>query len=269
MAGGRHNRPRDRAEARLADGNASVSGRRVLVIGAGGNLGLRLVARGISHGHHVTAFVRDAARLAERLGALGVAPVPTIEGDAFDSVALTSAIAGNDAVVSAAGTAADGDIFAELFACIFDAACRTLPAPRRIWMVAGLPAMTIPHAELVAAGLPGVPKMHRMHEADWRLVEGSNADWSLMCPGPMIPARGGQIRQDLRVSVDVVPFDVPRWTGWMPRFALSLLMRQHLDKVVVSYEDVAELMMANLDDGGPFSRRRVGVALPRGKRGRR
>ena len=247
----------------------AMPGRRVLVVGAGGKLGLRLVARGLAHGHHVTAFVRNAGRLKEGLADLGIPAVPKIEGDAFDVDALTNAMAGHDVVVSAAGTAADGAVFAELFACILGVACRTLPASRRIWMVAGLPAMTIPHADIVAAGLPGVPRMHRLHEADWRLIERSDADWSLMCPGPMVPTRNGRLRQDLRVSVDVVPFDVPRWAGWLPRIGLSLMMKRRLGEVVVSYEDVAELMMANLASDGPFSRRRVGIALPRGERDHR
>lgn len=188
-----------------------MTGRRVLVGGAGGNLGLRLVARGSAHGHDVTACVRDADRLAERLGRLGVQPVRTVEGDAFDSDALASAMRGQDVVVSEAGTATDGANFAELFRHIFDRACRHLAAPRRIWMVASTAVLTIPHTGIVAAGLPGIPRMHRLHETDWRLMERSDADWSLMCPGPMTPAPGGAVRQDLRVSVNVVPFDVPHW----------------------------------------------------------
>ncbi len=121
----------------------------MLLIGAGGNLGLRLIARG----HHATAFVRGAARFIKRLGALDIAPVPKIEGDAFDRDALVTKISGNVVVVSAAGTPANGAIFADLFASIFDTACRTLPAPRRVWTVAGPPAMTIPHAKVVAAGV--------------------------------------------------------------------------------------------------------------------
>lgn len=239
---------------------------RVLVVGAGGKLGLRLVARGLAHGHDVTAYVRDASRFADRLAALAIPPVPTIAGDAFDEAALAGAMQGQEVVVSAAGAATDGPVFAELFARIFNGTCRTLPAPRRIWMVAGLPAMTIPHVGIVAAGLPGVPKMHRMHEADWRLMAGSDADWSLMCPGPMFPAQAGRVRHDLRVSVDLVPFDVPPWAARLPRIGLSLLMKRLLGKVVVSYEDVGDLMMANLAADGPFSRRRVGLALPRGER---
>lgn len=149
---------------------------KVLVIGAGGRLGRRLVARGLASGHEITAFVRDAGRLAAGLSELEVSPVHAIEGDAFDGDRLAEAIPGHDAVVSAAGTASDGRVFAELFEAIVGVVCRTLPPPKRLWMVAGLPAMTIPYADVIAAGLPGVPKMHRMHEADWRLLEATDAD---------------------------------------------------------------------------------------------
>lgn len=246
-----------------------MTGRRVLVVGAGGNLGLRLVARGLAHGHDVTAFVRDAGRLADRLGHLGIQPVRTVEGDAFNDDALASAMRGQDVVVSAAGTATDGESFAKLFRHVLDRACRHLAAPRRIWMVASTAVLTIPHAGIVAAGLPGIPRIHRLHETDWRLMERSDADWSLMCPGPMTPAPGGAVRKELRVSVDVVPFDVPRWAGRLPQIGLSLLMQRRLGELIVSYEDVADLMMTNLADNGPFRRRRVGLALPRGERGRR
>ena len=243
-----------------------MTGRRVLVIGAGGNLGLRLVARGLAHGHLVTAFVRDADRFAARRVSLDLASVPTVLGDAFDTDAVAGAMRNQDVVVSAAGTAANGAIFAELFNCIFTVASRTLPEPRRIWMVASTAVLTIPYANVIAAGLPGVPRMHRMHEADWHLMEQSSADWSLMCPGPMISAHGGSLRRDLRVSVDVVPFDLPRWAGRLPKIGLSLMMKKRLGELTVSYEDVAELMMANLADDGPFNRRRVGIALPYGER---
>ena len=192
-----------------------------------------------------------------------------MQGDAFDTDTLASAMRDQEVVVSAAGTAADGPVFAELFRCIFGVASRTLPPPGRIWMVASTAVLTIPHAWIVAAGLPGVPEMHRMHEADWRLMEESDRDWWLMCPGSMIPAQGGRLRQDLRVSLDVVPFDVPCWAGRLPRIGVSLLMKQRLGELVVSYEDVAELTMANLPAGGPFSRYRVGIPLPRGVRNRR
>lgn len=243
--------------------------RRVLVVGAGGNLGLRLVARGPAHGHDVTAFVRHADKFMEQLGRLGVQPVRTIKGDALDGDALASAMCDQDVLVSAAGTATDGESFAHLFHHVFDHACRHLAPPRRIWMVASTAVLTIPHAEIVAAGLPGVPRMHRLHEAGWQLMERSDADWSLMCPGPMTAAPGGAVRKDLRVSVDVVPFDVPCWAGRLPRIGLSLLMQRRLAEVTVSYEDVAELMMINLANNGPFSRRRVGLALPLGERGLR
>lgn len=82
----------------------------------------------------------------------------------------------------------------------------------------------------------------------------------------MKPARTRRPRSDLRVRVDVVPFDVSPWARGAPRLALSLMMRRRLEEVVVSYEDVAELMMSNLAPTGPFRRRRVGLALPRGER---
>jgi hypothetical protein len=83
----------------------------------------------------------------------------------------------------------------------------------------------------------------------------------------MVPSANGQARTDLRISKDVWPFPRPGYTRWLPRIALSLAFKQHAPELIVSYDDVAAVLLDHLAPGGPFSRARVGVALPAGQRG--
>jgi len=81
---------------------------KVLVIGATGNLGIRLVAALLTHGHSVAAFVRSSNKLESLLPTSAYRQITVVEGDAKDSVAIKRAIldADCDAVVNTAGLAA-------------------------------------------------------------------------------------------------------------------------------------------------------------------
>lgn len=95
----------------------------------------------------------------------------------------------------------------------------------------------------------------------------TDLDWSLMCPGPMIEAPHGKLMNNLRISVDEVPYEFPRWLTKLPKVALSLTMKKHLPEIIVSYEDVANIIMMNLGEKRIYSQKRVGVALPKGMKG--
>lgn len=70
---------------------------KVVIFGASGATGQKLVKQALPAGHEVTAFVRDPATTA-RLG-----DVRTVQGDVRDQAAVSSAIDGQDAVLSALG----------------------------------------------------------------------------------------------------------------------------------------------------------------------
>jgi hypothetical protein len=48
--------------------------------------------------------------------------------------------------------------------------------------------------------------------------------------------------------------------------ALAFAFKQKVPELTISYEDAAEVILDNLSQGGQFSPRRVGVALPPGLR---
>jgi putative NADH-flavin reductase len=73
----------------------------LVVFGASGGTGQEIIKQALEQGHEVTAFVRDAAKLAIKDSKLHI-----IEADVLkDQPAITSAIAGNDAIICALGVA--------------------------------------------------------------------------------------------------------------------------------------------------------------------
>lgn len=70
---------------------------KIIVFGASGGTGKEIVRQGIEQGHTVTAFVRDAAAFTVQEN------LKVVVGDVFDAQAVSSAISGNRAVLSALG----------------------------------------------------------------------------------------------------------------------------------------------------------------------
>jgi len=75
---------------------------RLLVLGASGRTGRLVVEQALGHGHEVTAFVRDPARLT-----LSSERLRVVAGDATKASDVQAALAGHDAVVSALGSAGE------------------------------------------------------------------------------------------------------------------------------------------------------------------
>jgi uncharacterized protein len=82
----------------------------------------------------------------------------------------------------------------------------------------------------------------------------------------MIDAPNGQPTNGLRISADHWPMPAPPAVNLLPKAALAFAFKQRIPELTVSYEDAAEVILNNLDRNGPFSRKRVGVALPPGER---
>lgn len=73
---------------------------KLLVLGATGGTGRRIVAQALARGHEVTALVRSPQK------AVGLDGARLVQGDARDEAALARALDGQDAVASALGTPA-------------------------------------------------------------------------------------------------------------------------------------------------------------------
>jgi len=240
---------------------------KLLILGATGNMGQRLLAQGLARGHQITAFVRNRAKLVQQLGTAVPPGLSIFEGDVNDAASLRAAMAGHDVVINCAGYVADGAAFIELVDRVVTQAEGALGPGGRLWLFGGAAALDVPDTGVMGVDLPGVPALYKAHQANFQRVAASKLDWSLMCPGPMVPSANGRARTDLRISKDVWPFPRPGYTRWLPRIALSLAFKGHAPEMIVSYDDVAAVLLDHLAAGGRFSRARVGVALPAGQRG--
>jgi putative NADH-flavin reductase len=238
-----------------------------LILGATGNMGQRLLAQGLARGHHVTAFVRNRSKLEQQLATTVPPGLSVFEGDVNDAAALRPAMTGHDVVINCAGYVADGAAFIELVDHVVTQAETALGPGGRLWLFGGAAALDVPGTDVMGVDLPGVPAIYQAHQTNYRRVAASTLDWSLMCPGPMVPSANGQARPDLRISKDIWPFPRPGYTRWLPRIATSLAFKSHAPELIVSYDDVAAVLLDHLPPGGRFSRARVGVALPEGQRG--
>ena len=240
---------------------------KLLILGATGNMGQRLLAQGLARGHVITAFVRNRAKLQQQLGTAVPPGLTIFEGDVNDDAALRAAMTGQDVVINCAGYVADGAAFTELVDRVVTQAEGALGPGGRLWLFGGAAALDVPGTHIMGVDLPGVPAIYKAHQSNFRRVAASKLDWSLMCPGPMVPSSTGQARNDLRISKDVWPCPRPGYTRWLPRIATSLAFKNHAPELIVSYDDVASVLLEHLPPGGRFSRARVGVALPEGQRG--
>ena len=88
----------------------------IIVFGATGSIGRQVVGQAVALGHDVTAFTRDACRVVGSNPSLRV-----VEGDVLDPAAVTSAIAGHDAVLVSLGGGRKGGLRAPGTKIIIDA----------------------------------------------------------------------------------------------------------------------------------------------------
>jgi uncharacterized protein YbjT (DUF2867 family) len=129
---------------------------KVLLIGATGNLGLRLVAALLTHGHSVVAYVRSSNKLESLLPESVYRQITVVQGNATDSASIKRAILNNncDAVVNTAGLAALAPWGKSELPAIVRAVVDAVRAaglerkkPLRTWFLAGLGVLYFPGTE--------------------------------------------------------------------------------------------------------------------------
>lgn len=126
---------------------------KVLLIGATGNLGLRLVAALLTHGHVVVAYVRSANKLESLLSGSIYSQITVVEGDATDSSLISQTILEHDcdAIVNTAGVAAMApwkrnnlpEIFSAVLKGVQQAGVQR-DQPLRAWFLGGLGVLQFP-----------------------------------------------------------------------------------------------------------------------------
>lgn len=129
---------------------------KVLLVGATGNLGLRLISALLTHGHTVVAFVRSSSKLESLVPESISQQITIVQGDASNSAAIKQAILDDscEAVVNTAGVAAlvpwgKSDL-PVIFRAVLDGvreAGLERQKPLRTWFLGGLGALYYPGSE--------------------------------------------------------------------------------------------------------------------------
>ncbi|MEH6569620.1 MAG: NAD(P)H-binding protein [Halioglobus sp.] len=252
------------AAATLPGMQSGMEAKKILVLGATGNSGQRLVALGMARGHQVTAYVRNLDKLRKLYNGQIPADLTVIKGDVLDPIALRAAMLGQDVVINAAGNLYQGENFVSLVSAAIEAADEVLGAGGRFWLFGGAAILEIPATQYMLVDSPLMPEIFQAHRKNYEKVKATQLDWSMFSPGPMTAAENGKAHEGLRVTADSLPVEFPAWARLVPKTAWPLFLRLKMPELVISYEDAAKVIFDNLDVDGPLSKSKVGVALPPG-----
>ena len=238
---------------------------RVAIFGATGSLGSHVARLAIAAGHDVSALVRAPARVSP-----DIASRATItSGDLMQRSPsqLAEFISGHDLLIGCAGLVTERQRFVDLFDRVVSSV-EALPGNRRplCWLLAGAGLLDLDPSGRRGLDLPKVRDTYWPHRVNYERLQRSTIEWRLLCPGPMVDQPAVGIHR-LRVSLERLPVSLPAVVRLLPDPLVLPLFASTIPQIIVPYADAAAFMLANLDRGGPMSRKRVGLALPHGMTG--
>ncbi|KAK4971156.1 hypothetical protein LTR66_010738 [Elasticomyces elasticus] len=235
---------------------------KVLLIGATGNLGIRLVAALLTHGHSVVAFVRSSKKLESLLPASVFHQIAVVQGDATDAVLIKRAIldAGCDAVVNAAGLAAMAPWGKSELPAIFHAVVNAVreagmerKKPLRAWFLAGLGVLYYPGSESMLSDYIPIYLEHRQNLYLLRSLPPDALDWSVLCPSTMTPESSdisvptenscGQ----LIANATTPPLWQDSWMKHIPLIGKTLLCAMNAGRYETTLEQNADFVASDLE----------------------
>jgi uncharacterized protein len=238
---------------------------RIAIFGATGSLGSHVTRLAIAAGHDVSALVRAPARVSADIASK--ATITT--GDLMERTPsqLAEFISGHDVVVSCAGLVTEGQRFVDLFDRVVSGV-EALAEDRRplCWLLAGAGLLDLDSSGRRGLDLPKVRDTYWPHRVNFERLLRSSIEWRLLCPGPMVDQPAVGIHR-LRVSLERLPVALPGVAKVLPAPLVLPLFASTIPQMIIPYADAAAFMLANLDRGGPMSRKRVGLALPHGMTG--
>ncbi len=169
---------------------------KLLLLGASGMIGSRILAEALRRGHQVTAGARRADRIA---AGPGVTPVAL---DAADAAAVTAAAAGMGAILLSVSPRSSGEPMTEAAAYGRAAVAAAGASGARIVVVGGAGTLDLPDGTPL---LPHLPEMYRAEAASLKAVrdmlKASGTDWTYVSPSAEIApgARTGVYRTGVGV----------------------------------------------------------------------
>ncbi|MDG0795098.1 NAD(P)H-binding protein [Cohnella ginsengisoli] len=233
---------------------------KIIVFGATGNMGRRVLAQGVRMGHEMTAFVRSPEKLHEQQGDQIAERVKVIGQDIIDPDSVFAALAHQDVAVLAAGHAGQGEEFVGIVDNIVSQCERQPLFSGRVWMMGGAGLLDIPHTDLIGNDLPGFPPAFQYHNRNLERLRRTGLDWSVMCPGTMVEAKADAPQVHMRVTTEILPLALPETIRELSEAELAGLLFSRLQELDVSYEDVANCMLNHLELAGPYKGKRLGLA---------
>jgi putative NADH-flavin reductase len=239
----------------------------IALLGATGNLGQHVARQALTRGWDLSVAVRSRSRLAPEIAS--GAQVTDLDLSTASVEDLAAFADGHDAFVSCAGVVTQGEAFVRLFDQVVSA-LETLRPDRRpvCWFIAGAALLPLDATGRQGVDLPKVRDTYWPHRQNFERLQRSDLDWRLLCPGPMVdqPALG---LERLRVAIDSLPAALPAMARSLPAPLLLPLFAMKIAEMIIPYPDAAAWILANLQRGSPMSRRRIGVALPAGMKGKK
>lgn len=233
---------------------------KIIVFGATGNTGKRVLVQGIKMGYEMTAFVRNSEKLSDQLGEHSAKHVKVIVDDIMDPVSVGEALAHQDAAIIAAGHAGQGEEFVRIVDNIISQ-CEFQPSfSGRVWLMGGAGLLDIPYTNLIGNNLPGFPPEYRNHNRNFERLQQTQLDWSIMCPGTMIDSREHTGPVHLHVTTETLPVPIPETIKVYSEADIAGHLFSRLKELNVAYDDVAICMLDHIELGGAFKRKRVGLA---------
>lgn len=160
---------------------------KILVFGASGRLGQKLVAYGLEAGHEISAFVRKPEKLKLQHPALKL-----ILGDAEDPETIENAIPGHDLILSALGVSQmPPPITLMSDAVLFMLEAMQNAGVPRIIAVGGAGILQETETQLKMES-PSFPAFFKPISEDYfrvfELLKNSDREWTMVCP-PTMPER--------------------------------------------------------------------------------
>ncbi|WP_419877272.1 NAD(P)-dependent oxidoreductase [Brevibacillus centrosporus] len=233
---------------------------KIIVFGATGNTGRKVLERGVNRGHEMTAFVRNPEKLYEQQGVEIAAQVKVIAKDIMDPESVYEALLQQDAAIIAAGNAAQGEEFVRIVDNIVSQCEKNTMFSGRVWLMGGAGLLDIPYTDLMGNNLPGFPPMYQTHNRNLERLRQTKLDWSVMCPGTMVETADLPSSVRMHVSTNILPVPVPENIKDYSEAEIAGHLFSRFKELDVAYEDVANCMLNHLELGGPFKGKRVGLA---------
>lgn len=247
---------------------------RVLLLGATGNIGSRLIPALLAHSHSVVVLVRSESKLRSLIPSSLLSRITIVTGDASSSptIAQTLRTQNCDALVNAAGQAAILPFEAPKMQHIIHAVgqgCLDAGRPIRAWFLGGMTALDYPPfpgtrlARYFPLFMEHIQTHTYLSSLPW---QEARFQWSMFCPSNMNP-KNKIIPEELPhkgnplMAAKDVPAGFQGWgIDWIPFLGPLVTVLGNAAKYNTTLEDCADWIAMDLESGsGEFVGRRVSV----------